>query len=90
MSKINLEKASEAQLKGLNIDNWSTWECEISDFDWQYSDEEVCYFYEGHVTVETSTESVEIHPGDLVTFPKGLKCKWHIHKPVRKVYKFNY
>ncbi len=31
---------------------------------------------------------VEMEPGDLVTFPKGLKCTWTVHEIIRKVYKF--
>jgi uncharacterized protein len=45
--------------------------------------------FEGRVTVETPDgENVEIEPGDLVTFPKGLKCNWTVHEKIRKVYKF--
>lgn len=88
MSRITIEKPSTQKLNELDIDSWDTWKCEVSKFDWQYSDEEVCYFYEGEVVVEAENERVEIKPGDLVTFPKGLKCTWNILKPVRKVYKF--
>ncbi|MEW5822578.1 MAG: cupin domain-containing protein [Cyanobacteriota bacterium] len=90
MSEILVQRPKKDQLDKLNVDSWSTWECEVSDFDWEYSDEEVCYFLEGLVLVETEEERVEIHPGDLVTFPKGLQCRWHVLEPVRKVYKFNY
>ena len=43
---------------------------------------------EGEVTVKTPTGEVNIEPGDLVTFPKGLSCEWKVKKPIRKVYNF--
>lgn len=90
MEKITIKQPSQEELDALNIDSWSTWCCDISRFDWEYPDEEVCYVFEGYVIVETATETVEINPGDLVTFPKGLKCTWDVKSPIRKVYKFNY
>lgn len=89
MSKIIINKPTEEELKIMDIDSWSVWTCEVSNFDWEYPEEEICYIYEGEVTVNTSEESVEIKPGDLVTFPKGLKCNWDVKKPIKKVYKFN-
>jgi uncharacterized protein len=45
--------------------------------------------FEGRVTVETAQgEKVEIEPGDLVTFPRGLQCIWTVHEKIRKVYRF--
>ncbi|OGH94732.1 MAG: cupin [Candidatus Melainabacteria bacterium GWA2_34_9] len=90
MSKITVKKSTEEELKVLGIYKWSTWTCEVSRFNWEYSDEEVCYFFKGDVVIETNFETVKIAAGDLVTFPKGLKCIWDIKKPVNKVYKFNY
>lgn len=89
VGKVTVEKLTDEQLKKLNINSWGTWECEVSKFDWQYSDEEMCYFYEGEVVVETPDGNVEINAGDFVTFPKGLKCVWNVKKPVRKSYIFN-
>lgn len=89
MSKIIIKKPSQQELDTLNIKSWNPWSCNVSKFDWEYSEEEVCYLFEGQVVVETATEKVEINAGDLVTFPKGLKCNWDIKKQIRKVYKFN-
>jgi uncharacterized cupin superfamily protein len=89
MFEIKIKRATEEDLKPLNIAEWGTWECEKSSFDWFYDNEEVCYFYEGKVEVETTDGKVEIGPGDLVVFPRGLACKWHVHEPVRKIFKFN-
>ncbi len=87
--EVVVKRPTEDDLKELGIDNWPIWECPISEFDWQYDDTETCYFYEGKVIVEFGDgESVEIGKGDLVTFPKGLKCRWKVLEPVRKVYSF--
>lgn len=89
MSKILKEKPDQAQLERLGIKNWSPWECNPSSFPWEYDDRETAYVFEGRVTVETSEgEMVEIGPGDLVTFPKGLQCTWTVHEKIRKVYRF--
>lgn len=88
MLKIIVEKPSEDKLKQLDINSWGIWECKVSEFDWAYTSQETCYFFEGNVEVVTPDEKVEINPGDLVVFPKDLKCKWNVKKPVRKAYKF--
>lgn len=89
MSKILKEKPDEKKLDQLGIDQWSPWECEPSSFPWEYGDRETAYVFEGRVTVETADgESVEIGPGDLVTFPQGLQCTWTVHEKIRKVYRF--
>jgi uncharacterized cupin superfamily protein len=43
---------------------------------------------EGDVTVRTREGEVSFGPGDLVTFPEGLSCEWHVKKPVKKHYRF--
>ncbi len=86
--KIEVRKPTEQELKKLGVDSWPTWTCPVSEFDWTYDDTETCYFYEGKVIVETPDGDVEIGKGDLVTFPKGLKCRWKVLEPVRKVYSF--
>ena len=68
--------------------NRSPWECDASTFDWEYDSDEVCYILEGKVKVKTSEEEVEINKGDLVTFPKGLRCTWKVLDKIRKVYTF--
>jgi uncharacterized protein len=87
--KIQKERPDQQKLDRLGIANWGTWECEPSRFPWEYDDRETCYVFEGSVTVETPDgESVDIEPGDLVTFPKGLQCTWTVHEKIRKVYRF--
>lgn len=88
MSEIKIEKPSQEKLKSLNIDGWSPWECEPSTFDWEYDSNETAYVLEGKVKVVTPSGEVEINKGDLVTFPKGLKCTWKVLETIRKVYTF--
>ncbi|MBU0634122.1 MAG: cupin domain-containing protein [Candidatus Omnitrophica bacterium] len=86
--EISVKKPTPEELDELGIKNWSPWECDISIFDWEYSDRETAYVYAGKVKVRTDSGEVSIEKGDLVTFPKGLKCTWKVEKPLRKVYKF--
>jgi len=95
MGQIKIERPDKERIKQLDIPNspqaqagWNVWECEPSTFDWQYSDTEVAYVYEGKVKVKTDNDEVEINKGDLVTFPKGLKCTWDVLEKIIKVYKF--
>lgn len=38
MSIITVKKPIEEELNSLGIDNWETWTCEVSRFDWEYED----------------------------------------------------
>jgi len=90
MSEIKIERPDQQKLQEMDVNSWPIWEKEVSRFDWSYDQEEVCYILEGKVLVETEKgESVNFGPGDLVTFPQGLKCIWDIKEPVRKHYSFN-
>ncbi|OQX87419.1 MAG: cupin [Candidatus Omnitrophica bacterium 4484_70.2] len=87
--EVEVKKLSEEELQKLGVKNWPIWEKEESSFDWYYDEEERCYFLEGEVEIELSEgEKVKVGAGDFVSFPKGLKCKWHIKKKVRKHYNF--
>jgi len=86
--RISIEKPAAGKLKNLKVFSWSIWTKEVSSFDWQYDEKEVCFFLEGEVTVKTPFETVSFGKGDLVTFPQGLSCTWQVKKDVRKHYKF--
>ncbi|MBD3755187.1 MAG: cupin domain-containing protein [Gammaproteobacteria bacterium] len=88
--QIIVDKNPTAEtLAQLDVDNWPIWEKEISSFPWFYESEEVCYILAGEVTVTpVNGEAVLIKAGDLVTFPQGLECRWHITQPIRKHYLF--
>ncbi len=88
-AKIEVRKPSEKELKELNIKSWPIWEKEVSTFDWFYDEKETCLFLEGEAEVEFEDSSkVKVTKGDLVIFPKGLKCKWNVKRKVKKHYKF--
>ena len=83
---------TDNELKDLDVESWGIWEKEKSVFDWSYDDTETCYVLEGEVEVTDSStgEKLEFKKGDLVQFPKGLKCVWNVKKPIRKYYKFGH
>jgi uncharacterized protein len=89
MSMIEITQPSEAQIKELDIAKWGPWECEPSRFEWAYDEEEWCFLFEGRAIIKPEHgKSVEIKKGDLVKFPKGLKCNWQVLEKIRKVYCF--
>ena len=87
--KIEIIKLSGSKITEKNILQWPIWTCEVSEFDWEYSDEEACLLLEGEVEVSSEFETVRFSAGDYVVFPKGLKCRWKVARPVRKHYSFN-
>jgi len=89
MGKVTVEKPTKEKLGKLGVDKWSAWECDVKKFDWQYDDNEIFYVLEGKVKVTTTEgEEVEFGKGDLVSFPKGVKCTWDVKERIRKVYNF--
>jgi uncharacterized cupin superfamily protein len=90
MSKVKVERATAETLDKLDIESWGEWECDVSRFDWEYDQTETCYLYQGKVKVTCEDQdAVEFGAGDIVVFPKGLKCTWDVTAPVRKRYKFD-
>ena len=87
--KIEITKLTEDEIIKQNIRSWSIWSCCISEFDWEYSEKEFCLLLEGEVEVISDFETVKFSAGDYVIFPRGLKCRWNIIKPVRKHYNFS-
>ena len=79
----------QSLIADLNIKQWPVWSCEASTFPWTYDDKETCLILEGHVTVTPDGgEPVDFSAGDLVEFPKGMSCTWHVKQAVRKHYQF--
>lgn len=94
--KITIEKIPKETLEKAGLPpsprpcgKWAPWECDPKTFDWEYSDTETAYIYEGKVRIKTPVEEVEIAAGDWVRFPKGLRCTWTVLEKVRKVYSFD-
>lgn len=82
------QQLTDNQIEELGVRQWPIWEKEISRFSYVYEEEELCYFLEGIVVVETEQGATTIRKGDYITFPKGLSCVWDIKEPVRKHYFF--
>ena len=87
--QIKIKQLTENEIKERGITSWPVWACENSEFDWEYGEQEACLLLEGEVEVESDHETVNFSAGDFVVFPKGLKCRWKITKPVRKHYSFS-
>lgn len=88
MGKVKVERPTKEELQELNISDWPIWESEVKKFDWEYDDNETFYVLEGKVRVTTSDgEEVEFGKGDLVTFPRGVKCTWDVKEKIRKHYR---
>jgi uncharacterized protein len=88
--EIKVVRATPEKLAQLGVDGWSPWECSPETFDWEYSSDETAYVKEGLVKVRTEYgQEVELGAGDLVFFPRGLKCTWTVVQTIRKVYIFD-
>lgn len=84
-----LHEPDQAMLNALGVMAWSIWEKEVSEFPWTYDAEETCYFLQGEVIVTPDGgEPVSMGKGDLVTFPKGMSCRWKIRQDVCKHFCF--
>ncbi len=91
MHSIYIEhNVTPAKLDVLYVDDWPTWSKDISEFSWEYDRSETCYIVAGEATITPDNgEAVTISSGDLVTFPKGLRCVWKILSPIEKHYRFD-
>lgn len=89
MSAIKVEKATPARLKELDVESWSPWSCGVETFDWEYSEDETAYILEGRVRVITQDgQDVTLEAGDLVFFPRGVRCTWAVETAIKKVFTF--
>ena len=86
---ISIHKPSDTEITQKKIHSWPIWTCEVSEFDWEYSEKESCLLLKGDVEVSSDFETVKFGVGDVVVFPRGLKCRWKVIKPVRKHYSFS-
>ena len=85
---IEIKKLDEKDFKKLGICNWPIWEKEESTFEWIYDEKEQFYLLEGKIKIRTESSEFEINPGDFVTCPKGLNCKWDVQEYAKKHYHF--
>ena len=85
---IQINKLTESEIAKKEIKAWPVWTCDVSEFDWEYSERESCLLLEGEVEVSGDFETVKLGVSDFVVFPRGLKCRWKVISPVRKHYSF--
>ena len=86
---ITISQLTDKQIEERDVLSWPIWSCKVSEFDWEYSDEESCLLLDGVVEVKSKFETVRFSAGDFVIFPRGLRCHWKVTSPVRKHYSFN-
>jgi len=89
MEEIVIRENAHDLARELGVENWEHWQCEPSKFEWFYATQETAYVFSGRVTVTTATHEVEIGPGMLISFPKGLSCTWDVHETIKKAYAFD-
>jgi uncharacterized cupin superfamily protein len=85
---ITIKKISTNEFRKMGINNWPIWEKDTSNFRWSYDEVEQFYLIQGKVKIKTIDGEYEVLPGDFVTCPKGLDCKWEIEEYVKKHYHF--
>lgn len=85
---VSVRQPSDEEIKAYQT--WPIWQKEQSSFDWFYEEKETCYIIEGSAQVydESGELLAQFKKGDLVEFPKGLKCTWKITEDVKKHYNF--
>jgi len=86
--KMTVRKPTENEIKEMS--QQGQWSKEPSTFEWEYDTKEICLITAGEakVTDNQTGETISFKEGDLVTFEKGLKCKWEIKNTIKKFYKF--
>ncbi len=72
-SAIVVEWPDERRLQALGVTGWPILEKEPSVFNRCSDEPETYYFLEGKVVEKTAGVETSIRPGDLVTFPQGLR-----------------
>jgi len=89
MTKVKITRPTQKELKALGVEKWGIWESDVKKFDWEYDEEETIYVLEGKVRVLLEDgEEVVFGKGDLVTFPKGIRCTWDVKEKIKKRYTF--
>ena len=88
---IKIIKLSDKQRDDKNILSWPIWTCGVSEFDWEYDEQESCFLLEGEVEVKTDNKVVgrlRISKGLLVWIPrhhrKGYGFNWEYFDKIAK------
>ena len=91
VNQITVEKnPAQNRLGNLGVSKWSTWQKEVSTFDWTFHEQEIAYILDGEcVITPTVGTPVSFGKGDLVTFPAGMKASWQVIQPLHKHYQLD-
>ncbi|KAJ1450547.1 hypothetical protein M885DRAFT_621608 [Pelagophyceae sp. CCMP2097] len=95
-TEFTVEKATEAQMKEMNVKQWPTWSTKgsVKYVVGQrsplkiYDVNELSYIIKGSMEIipQSTGVAVLVQPGDFVTFPDGFPCHWHVIEEVTKGY----
>ena len=84
---IKIEKPDSTKLD--EIKQWEIWDKEPCTFEHDQQKTESFYIFEGNASLSTDTGiNVEVSAGNLVTVESGQIVNWHVHKTVKKHFKF--
>jgi len=62
------------------------WDCTAGRFNWHYSKDETLVVISGAAVLSYEKgEERRIGPGDIVFFPAGTSCTWHVTEYIKKV-----
>ncbi len=86
--KFEKSRPNEEKLEKMRVNNWGIWEKEVSEFPWEYDEQETFYVLEGQAEITSGTEKITFGKGDLVICHSGVKCNWKITSPIKKRYHF--
>lgn len=82
---ILVRKAIQEEFEYMKDDE--IWESDCAEFDHYYQTDETCVIATGSATVKYDGKEVSFGEGDLAVFPKGLKCTWVVHTPMKKFFR---
>jgi homoserine kinase type II len=92
--KFTVAKATEEQLKEMDVANWPTWSTK-GNAKYAvgqtaplkvYDTNELSYIISGKMEIipEETGEPVLVQAGDFVTFPEGFPCQWRVLEEINK------
>ena len=63
------------------------WTAQPSVFDYRFELDETLHVLEGHVVVSVEGgPTIDMRPGDVVSFAKRAMTRWHVKAPFKKVF----
>lgn len=63
------------------------WQVQPCVFDWVFDMHETAHIVEGFALITPQGgEPVEARPGDVFSFPKGMRVRWDVREALKKVF----